>query len=115
MDDLVVAESTKEGLLDALAELRHKGLMYRRWGLKKAVKKTKGLSLLFAGPPGAGKTMAARAIARELGRAVHVVNYAELENVGVGEPEKNVEHVIGAGLGDGGVLYLDEAEQHLER
>src|SRR5881392_3666461 len=42
MDDLVLAESTKEGLLDALAELRHKGLMYRRWGLKKVVKKTKG-------------------------------------------------------------------------
>src|SRR5213078_822217 len=40
MDDLVLAESTKEGLLDALAELRHKGLMYRRWGLKKGVKET---------------------------------------------------------------------------
>src|SRR5437762_14328223 len=64
MDDLVLAESTKEGLLDALAELRHKGLMYRRSGLKKVVKKTKGLSLLFAGPPGTGKSMEADEIGR---------------------------------------------------
>src|SRR5213080_3781425 len=115
MDDLVVAESTKEGLLDALAELRHKGLMYRRWGLKKVVKKTKGLSLLFAGPPGTGKTMAAEAIASELGRPMHVVNYAQLENMWVGETEKNIEHVFRAALEAGAVLFFDEADAVFQR
>src|SRR2546426_1129263 len=115
MADLVLAEATREGLLDALTELRHKGLMYRRWGLKKVMKKTKGLSLLFAGPPGTGKTMAAEAIASELGRPLHVVNYAQLENMWVGETEKNIEHVFHASLEAGAVLFFDEADAVFQR
>src|SRR2546422_11761238 len=80
--------------------------MYRRWGLKKVMKKTKGLSLLFAGPPGTGKTMAAEAIASELGRPLHVVNYAQLENMWVGETEKNIEHVFHTALEAGAVLFF---------
>lgn len=115
MHDLVLAESTREGLLDALAELRNKGLMYRRWGLKKVVKKTKGLSLLFAGPPGTGKTMAAEAISSELGRPMHVVNYAQLENMWVGETEKNIEAVFRSALDAGAVLFFDEADAVFQR
>jgi len=115
MADIVLADQTKEGILDALAELRHKGLMYRRWGLKKVVKKTKGLSLLFAGPPGTGKTMAAEAISSELGRPMHVVNYAQLENMWVGETEKNIEHVFKAALDAGAVLFFDEADAVFQR
>src|SRR2546426_963141 len=105
----------REGLLDALTELRHKRLMYRRWGLKKVMKKTKGLSLLFAGPPGTGKTMAAEAIASELGRPLHVVNYAQLENMWVGETEKNIEHVFHTALDAGAVLFFDEADAVFQR
>lgn len=115
MADVVLAETTREGLFDALTELRHKGLMYRRWGLKKVMKKTKGLSLLFAGPPGTGKTMAAEAIASELQRPMHVVNYAQLENMWVGETEKNIEQVFRAALEAGGVLFFDEADAVFQR
>lgn len=115
MRDLVLATTTHERLLDALAEIRHKGLMYRRWGLRKVVKATKGLSLLFAGPPGTGKTMAAEAIASELGRPLHVVNYAQLENMWVGETEKNIEHVFRSALEVGAVLFFDEADAVFQR
>jgi len=115
MADVVLAETTREGLFDALTELRNKGLMYRRWGLKKVVKKTKGLSLLFAGPPGTGKTMAAEAIASELQRPIHVVNYAQLENMWVGETEKNIEQVFRAALDAGAVLFFDEADAVFQR
>ena len=115
LSDLVLAPPTKEGLEDALTELRHKGLMYRRWGLKKVMRKTKGLSLLFAGPPGTGKTMAAEGIASELGRPLHVVNYAQLENMWVGETEKNIEHVFRGALDAGAVLFFDEADAVFQR
>jgi SpoVK/Ycf46/Vps4 family AAA+-type ATPase len=110
LSDLVLAPSTQEGLEDALVELRHKDLMYRRWGLRKVVKKTKGLSLLFAGPPGTGKTMAAEAIAQELGRPLHIVNYAQMENMWVGETEKNIERVFANAFADDAVLFFDEAD-----
>ncbi len=108
--DLVLAPSTKEALEDALTELRHKTLMYKGWGLRKVVKKTKGISLLFAGPPGTGKTMAAEAIAHELGEPLHVVNYAQMENMWVGETEKNIERVFSKAIEDRAVLFFDEAD-----
>lgn len=108
--DLVLAPTTREGLEDALTELRHKRLMYKGWGLRQVVKKTKGISLLFAGPPGTGKTMAAEAIAHELGKSLHVVNYAQMENMWVGETEKNIERVFSKAVEDGAVLFFDEAD-----
>jgi SpoVK/Ycf46/Vps4 family AAA+-type ATPase len=108
--DLVLAPTTQEALEDALTELRHKSLMYQGWGLRKVVKKTKGLALLFAGPPGTGKTMAAEALAHELGCALHIVNYAQMENLWVGETEKNIERVFAKAGEDHAVLFFDEAD-----
>ena len=108
--DLVLAPATREGLEDALTELRHKRLMYTGWGLRKVVKKTKGISLLFAGPPGTGKTMAAEAIAHELRKPLHEVNYAQMENLWVGETEKNIERVFTKAIEDEAVLFFDEAD-----
>ncbi len=110
LQDLVLAPTTREGIEDALAELRHKTLMYGRWGMKRVVKKTKGLTMLFAGPPGTGKTMAAEAIARTLGRPLHIVNYAQMENMWVGETEKNIERVFAHALEQRAVLFFDEAD-----
>src|SRR3989475_9681658 len=79
------------------------------------MKKTKGQCLLFAGLTGTGKTMAAEAIASELGRPLHVVNYAQLENMWVGETEKNIEHVFHTALEAGAVLFFGEADAGFPR
>ncbi|HLE54669.1 MAG TPA: ATP-binding protein [Thermoplasmata archaeon] len=110
LQDLVLAPTTREGIEDALAELRHKSLMYGRWGMKQVVKRTKGLTMLFAGPPGTGKTMAAEAIGHTLRRPLHVVNYAQMENMWVGETEKNIERVFAHALEERAVLFFDEAD-----
>jgi SpoVK/Ycf46/Vps4 family AAA+-type ATPase len=59
--------------------------------------------------------MAAEAIAHELGRATHVVNYAQLENMWVGETEKNIERVFQGALDAGAVLFFDEADAVFQR
>jgi len=93
-----------------MTEIHHKRLIFNRWGLRRVVRKNKGLTLLFAGPPGTGKTMTAEAIAKELKRPLLVVNYAHLENMWVGETEKNIEAVFKQADMRNAILFFDEAD-----
>ncbi len=115
LDDVVMAPKTKEAIEDALVELRHKGLIFQRWGMRKVLRKNKGISLLFAGPPGTGKTMTAEAIARALKKPLMIVNYAQLENMWVGETEKNIEAVFEEAERRDAVLFFDEADAVFHR
>jgi len=115
LDDVVLAPRTRAAIEDAILEIRNKNLMFRRWGLEKVVRKNKGLSLLFAGPPGTGKTMTAEAIAKEVRRPLLIVNYAQLENMWVGETEKNIEAVFKTAAEKEAVLFFDEADAVFHR
>ncbi len=115
LDDVVLPARTREAIEDALIEVRHKGLIFNRWGMRRVVRKNKGLSLLFAGPPGTGKTMTAEAIAKELKRPILIVNYAHLENMWVGETEKNIEAVFKQAEMRDAVLFFDEADAVFHR
>ena len=115
LEDVVLAPATRRSIDDAILEIRNKRLLFHRWGLEKVVRKKKGLTLLFAGPPGTGKTMSAEAIAREVRRPLMVVNYAQLENMWVGETEKNIEAVFKAAGEKEAVLFFDEADAVFHR
>ena len=115
LDDVVMSPRTRDGIEDALIEVRHKSQIYQRWGMKKVIRKAKGLSLLFAGPPGTGKTMTAEAIARALRKSLMIVNYAQLENMWVGETEKNIEAVFHQAAEKDAVLFFDEADAVFHR
>jgi SpoVK/Ycf46/Vps4 family AAA+-type ATPase len=115
LEDVVLTESTREAIEDALVELRHKWLIFEAWGLSEVIRKRKGLSLLFAGPPGTGKTMTAEALAHAMGKPLMVVNYAHLENMWVGETEKNIERVFQNAWNEDAVLFFDEADAVFHR
>ncbi len=115
LDEVILSTATRRAIDDALLEVRHKNLLFRRWGLEKIVRKKKGLALLFAGPPGTGKTMTAEAMAKEVGKPLLVVNYAQLENMWVGETEKNIEAVFKAAEAKDAVLFFDEADAVFHR
>ena len=115
LDDVVLSSSTRHSIEDAMLEIRNKNLLFRRWGLEKVIRKKKGLSLLFAGPPGTGKTMTAEAIAKEIGKPLMIVNYAQLENMWVGETEKNIEAVFKSAEGKEAILFFDEADAVFHR
>ena len=115
LGDVILSQGTRRAIEDAILEIRNKHLLFHRWGLEKVVRKKKGLSLLFAGPPGTGKTMTAEAIAREMKRALYIVNYAQLENMWVGETEKNIEAVFKAAGEKDAVLFFDEADAVFHR
>ena len=98
LGDVVMGKKTREAIEDALVEIRNKGL-----------------SLLFAGPPGTGKTMTAEAIARVLKKPLMIVNYSQLENMWVGETEKNIEAVFQEAVKNDAVLFFDEADAVFHR
>lgn len=110
LEDVVLSPRARESLEDALVELRHKSLLFDTWGLNRVVRRRKGLNLLFAGPPGTGKTMTAEALAHAMAMPLMVVDYAQLENMWVGETEKNIERVFAGAREENAVLFFDEAD-----
>ena len=71
---------------------------------------TKGLTLLLHGPPGTGKTLVAEAIGYEVGKALKVVNCAELLSKWVGESSKNIDTIFQEARHQDAILVFDEAE-----
>lgn len=69
-----------------------------------------GLGALFTGPSGAGKTVAAAAIARQLGRQLHVVDLSGVVSKYIGETEKNLNRIFDQVQASDAVLLLDEAD-----
>ena len=69
-----------------------------------------GLAVLFAGPPGTGKTMAAEVLARELGLPLHRVDLSQVVNKYIGETEKNLRRVFDACEASDLIVLFDEAD-----
>jgi SpoVK/Ycf46/Vps4 family AAA+-type ATPase len=76
----------------------------------RAAKHAGGFAVLFAGPSGTGKTMAAEVIAKELGHPLYRVDLSQIVSKYIGETEKNVQRVFDEAAASGAVLLLDEAD-----
>ncbi len=69
-----------------------------------------GLAVLFAGPPGTGKTMAAEAIAAELSLPLYRIDLSQVVNKYIGETEKNLRRLFDAADSADVILFFDEAD-----
>jgi SpoVK/Ycf46/Vps4 family AAA+-type ATPase len=79
------------------------------WGTARAWNDA-GLSVLFCGPPGTGKTMAAEAIAEELRLPMFRIDLSQVVNKYIGETEKNLKKVFDAAEESDCVIFFDEAD-----
>ncbi|AYF90643.1 ATP-binding protein [Pseudomonas sp. DY-1] len=79
------------------------------WGTARAWNEG-GLSALFAGPPGTGKTMAAEAIAAELSLPLYRIDLSQVVNKYIGETEKNLRRLFDAADSADLILFFDEAD-----
>lgn len=113
LEDVYIPEKTEEQLHAVLSITKHHKTLFEEWGLEETIKKGKGIVLNFFGPPGTGKSMLAEAIAKELGKKIYVVNYADLESKYVGETPKNIRQVFENAQRDQAVLLFDEADSFL--
>jgi len=79
------------------------------WGTARAWNES-GISVLFAGPPGTGKTMAAEVLATELGLPMYRIDLSQVVNKYIGETEKNLKRLFDAADVSDVILFFDEAD-----
>ena len=109
-DDLVLDADRTTLLHEICDQVRLRETVLGGWGMADRTGVSRGLSVLFAGPPGTGKTMLAGVIARELGLELFAVDLSRVVSKYIGETEKNLAHVFAAAEFSGAVLLFDEAD-----
>jgi hypothetical protein len=109
-DDLVLPEAQKAVLRQITVQLHHRLTVHDRWGF--AAKNTRGLgiSALFEGESGTGKTMAAEVLANELHLELFRIDLSAVVSKYIGETEKNLARVFDAAEDRGAILLFDEAD-----
>jgi len=109
-DDLVLPETTLHQVKDITAAIRYRHLVYSDWGFERRVASGQGLTVLFSGASGTGKTMTARVIARESGLDLYTINLAGVVSKYIGETEKNLDRIFRAARCSNAILFFDEAD-----
>ena len=90
--------------------MRQRNLVYEQWGFSSKSARGLGISALFAGVSGTGKTMAAGIVARELQLDLYRIDLSAVVSKYIGETEKNLRRVFDAAETGGVVLLFDEAD-----
>ena len=107
---LVLPELQMQTLRSIAAHVRHRATVHGAWGFEADSHRGTGISALFAGPSGTGKTMAAEVLAAELALDLYVIDLSQVVNKYIGETEKNLARVFDAAERGGAVLLFDEAD-----
>lgn len=109
-DDLILPEEQRRTLREIAAQVRHRFRVYDAWGFSAKCTRGLGISALFTGPSGTGKTMAAEVLAHELQLDLYRIDLSQVVNKYIGETEKNLRRVFDAAEDSGVILLFDEAE-----
>lgn len=110
-DDVILSESSKLAINDALTQIDNHDLIFNTWGFGNILEKGKAISMLFYGPPGTGKTLMAQAIADKYNYNLKVISSAEIESSEPGQAERNIKAFFEAANKDRRtVLLFDECD-----
>jgi adenylate kinase family enzyme len=108
--DLILPAVQKEKLQHACNHIQYKHTVYGRWGFDKKLSYGTGISLLFSGPPGTGKTMASEIVAKELDMEIYKIDLSQIISKYIGETEKNLREIFDEAQASYAVLFFDEAD-----
>ncbi|MBD1880513.1 AAA family ATPase [Coleofasciculus sp. FACHB-T130] len=109
-DDLVLPEAQRQILRDISAHLRQRAKVYEVWGFAGKSNRGLGISALFAGASGTGKTMAADVLAKELRLDLYRIDLSAVVSKYIGETEKNLRRIFDTAEAGGAILLFDEAD-----
>ncbi len=109
-EDLIVPDRIESELDLAIAWVRHRRKVLEEWGFDRRVPMGRGLTALFSGPPGTGKTMAAQVLARTLGLDLYRVDLSRVMSKYIGETEERLRQLFDEAYASGAILFFDEAD-----
>jgi SpoVK/Ycf46/Vps4 family AAA+-type ATPase len=110
LDDVVLPEDRIRQLREIVAHVRYAYHVLQTWGFRAQLPYGRGVAALFSGPSGTGKTMAAQAIAHELGTRAYLVDLSRVVSKYIGDTEKFLDAVFNDAERAGAVLLFDEAD-----
>jgi hypothetical protein len=108
--DIVLPEPGRILLRDIVAQVAQRTTVHERWGFGDRISRGLGVSALFAGPSGTGKTMAAEVLATELNLDLYRIDLSSVVSKYIGETEKNLRVLFDAADTGGAILFFDEAD-----
>lgn len=109
-EHLVLPEPHLARLRELIARVRYRDRVVGEWRMRKDAGKGEGVTALFSGESGTGKTLAAEVVARELGQDLYVVDLSTVVDKYIGETEKNLDRIFREAERINGVLLFDEAD-----
>lgn len=114
-DDIVLPAHSRQLLRAACDQVRLRHKVFDGWGFGRKMPYGKGVSMIFTGPPGTGKTMAAQIIAAELGMEIYRISLANVVSKYIGETEKNLDEIFDKAKRSRAILFFDEADALFSR
>ena len=108
--DIVLPKDQMEILQEICKYVKHQSTVLDAWGFGKKLVFSKGLNVLFAGPSGTGKTMAAEILAGELGLDLYRIDLSTVVSKYIGETEKNLDRIFREAEHSNAILFFDEAD-----
>ncbi len=109
-NDLVLPAAQIALLQEACTHVKFKHMVYQQWGFDKVVAYGKGLAMLFSGPPGTGKTMAAQVVANQLHMEMYKIQLSQVVSKYIGETEKNLRKIFEEAKDANCILFFDETD-----
>lgn len=110
MDDIVLPADQQRQLQEICNQAKYRHIVYGQWGFEGKLSVGKGLNVLFSGPPGTGKTMAAEIMAHELQLDLYKIDLSQVVSKYIGETEKNLNRIFTAAESANAILFFDEAD-----
>ena len=108
--DIILPEKKLSQLREICSQVKHRYRVFGEWGFDQKLSYGKGLSILFTGPPGTGKTMAAEVIAHELQLDLYKIDLSGVVSKYIGETEKNLSKIFQEAETSNAILFFDEAD-----
>lgn len=109
-DDVVMPPEQKRLLQHACSHIKYQHKVFYDWGFDRKIAYGRGLSILFAGAPGTGKTMCAQVIANDLQMELYKIDISQIVSKYIGETEKNLQAVFAEARHSNCVLFFDECD-----